>query len=328
MELILNTFGVSLSRDNNGFVISNADGKHRIPVQGISAIHLHQGVQVTSDAIMLAVENEIEVIFARKDGNPVGRVWSPKYGSISTIRKGQLNFSFSHDAVEWIKNVIVRKIENQQALIMALNTDDHLTATAMAKAINRLEDYRNKVERLQGEIVSDIAATLRGWEGQSSKIYFEALNQFLPEEVRFEQRSQHPALDPVNALLNYGYGILYGKIEAALIKAGIDPYVGIMHRDNYNRPVLVYDVIEIYRIWVDYVVYNLVMQNIITEEFYSVKEDSSYWLEPLGRRILIQSLADYMEEVVDFQGTSRSRATQIQLYAQNLAQIFKKYDKS
>lgn len=328
MELILNTFGVSLSRDNNGFVISNADGKHRIPVQGISAIHLHQGVQVTSDAIMLAVENEIEVIFARKDGNPVGRVWSPKYGSISTIRKGQLNFSFSHDAVEWIKNVIVRKIENQQALIMALNTDDHLTATAMAKAINRLEDYRNKVERLQGEIVSDIAATLRGWEGQSSKIYFEALNQFLPEEVRFEQRSQHPALDPVNALLNYGYGILYGKIEAALIKAGIDPYVGIMHRDNYNRPVLVYDVIEIYRIWVDYVVYNLVMQNIITEEFYSVKEDGSYWLEPLGRRILIQSLADYMEEVVDFQGTSRSRATQIQLYAQNLAQIFKKYDKS
>lgn len=327
MELILNTYGITLNRDNNGFVICNNDGKHRIPIEGITSIQIHKGVQVTSDAIMLAIENEIEVIFAQKDGSPVGRVWSPKYGSISSIRRGQLNFSFSQDAVKWIKDVIVTKIENQQALIMALNNDDKVSLNIMNKAINRLEDYRNKIDKLQGEIVSDIAATLRGWEGVSSKIYFEMLNNYLPEHLRFEQRTQHPALDPANAMLNYGYGLLYGKIEGALIKAGIDPYVGIMHRDNYNRPVLVYDIIERYRIWVDYVVYNLLIQNVITEEFYSKKDDGSCWLETLGRRILIQSLTDYLEEVVEQKGVSRSRATQIQLYAQSLAQTFKKYEK-
>ena len=31
MELILNTFGVSLNRDNEGFVINTSDGKQRIP---------------------------------------------------------------------------------------------------------------------------------------------------------------------------------------------------------------------------------------------------------------------------------------------------------
>lgn len=63
----------------------------------------------------------------------------------------------------------------------------------------------------------------------------------------------------VNALLNYGYGILYGSIQVELIKAGIDPYIGVLHRDNYNKPVLVYDIIELYRTWIDEVVFSLVL---------------------------------------------------------------------
>ena len=99
-----------------------------------------------------------------------------------------------------------------------------------------------------------------------------------------------------------------------------------MHRDDYNRPVLVYDVIELYRIWVDYVVYSLVAQRVITDDYYSVREDGSYWLEGLGRRVLIQSMNDYLEEVITLRGVSRSRTMQMQLYAQSLAQMFKKYE--
>ena len=193
------------------------------------------------------------------------------------------------------------------------------------KPIRRLEDYRRKIQTAEGNIVSDVAATLRGWEGLASKIYFTSFNDFIPEEYRFEKRTQHPATDIANALLNYGYGLLYGKIEGALIKAGIDPYVGVMHRDDYNRPVLVYDVIELYRVWIDYVVIQLLRQKAITDEHYSIREDGSYWLEALGRRILIQSVNDYLDEIVEINGQSRSRMTQIALYAQNLAQKFKHY---
>lgn len=326
MDLILNTFGVALNRDNEGFVISNADGRQRIPVTGIRSIQVHRGAQITSDAILLAIENEIEIIFNDKGGMPKGRVWSCSYGSISTIRKGQINFTFSHEAVDWIKDIIVRKIDNQQAIVVLLSSDLPERKIAVSRVVNRLEDYKNKIKHLDGDIVSDVASTLRGWEGLSSKIYFEALNYVLPERFRFEQRSQHPAMDPANALLNYGYGLLYSRIEGALIKAGIDPYIGVMHRDNYNRPVLVYDVIEIYRIWIDYVVYTLLMQNVVSDECFSMREDGSYWLESLGRRILIQSFNDYMEEVIENKGNTRSRGTQIQLYAQSLAQKFKKFD--
>lgn len=326
MELVLNTFGTSLSRDNEGFVINYGEGRQRIPAEGIKSIQISKGAQITSDAVLLAIEKEIEVLFMDKAGNPMGRIWSPKYGSVSTIRKGQLSFSFSKDAVSWIKDVLCKKIANQQALLLMMHNDDAEKAKKIDKAIARLEDYRTKVGSIDGEIVSDIASNLRGWEGQSAKIYFETMNLFLPEELKFASRSQHPATDVVNAMLNYGYGLLYGKIEGALIKAGIDPYIGVMHRDDYNRPVLVYDVIELYRIWVDYVVFSLVTQNAITDEYYSVKEDGSYWLEALGRRILIQSVNDYLDEVITTNGIQRSRQHQITLYAQNLAQKFKLFD--
>ena len=326
MELILNTYGTSLNRENDGFVVSKDGTRQRIPAEGITSIQISRGAQITSDAVLLAVEREIEVIFTTNDGSPMGRIWSPKYGSISTIRKGQVNFSFSHDAVGWIKEIIRKKIENQQALVMLFTPDDDAMRSLVTKSVNRLEDYRNKITNLQGDIVADVAAQLRGWEGLASKIYFETLNRFIPASLSFAQRTQHPAMDPVNALLNYGYGLLYGKVEGALIKAGIDPYIGIMHRDNYNRPVLVYDIIEIYRIWIDYVVFSLAAQNAITDEYFSVKDDGSHWLEPLGRRVLIQSVNDYLEDVVAQNGIARSRKTQIDLYAQALAQKFKQFE--
>ena len=326
MELILNTFGVTLNRDNECFVITTADGRQRIPPDGIRSIQVSRGAQVTSDAVMLAVEREIELLFVDRSGTPVARVWSPKYGSIATIRKGQLNFTFTHDALVWIKEVIMQKMENQQALMLLLQTEDPAEKAIVEKNIARLEDYRNKVLHLDGDVVNDVAPTLRGWEGQASRIYFSTINMFLPEQYRFEQRSQHPALDATNAFLNYGYGVLYGKIEGALIKAGIDPYIGVLHRDDYNRPVLVYDVIERYRIWVDYVVYTLIAQNVITDDYYSVRDDGSYWLEALGRRVLIQSLNDYLDDNVTQAGIIRSRATHLNLYVQQLAQKLKTYN--
>lgn len=326
MELILNTFGTTLGRDTEGFVIVNSEGRQRIPAEGIKTIQIGRGAQISSDAVMLAISKEIEILFVGKGGDVFGRIWSPKYGSVSTIRKGQLNFSLSHEALVWIKEVLRQKIENQQALMLMMETSDATVKSKVDTAIHRLEDYRTKIAGIDGEVVADVAATLRGWEGVASKIYFETLNLFLPDQYRFEHRSQRPAMDVVNAMLNYGYGMLYGKIEGALIKTGIDPYIGVLHRDDYNRPVLVYDVIELYRVWIDYVVYSLVIQNAITDEYYSVQPDGSYWLEALGRRVLIQSVNDYLSEVIEQRGQQRSRSHQMFLYAQNLAQQFKQME--
>ena len=83
-----------------------------------TSIQISRGAQITSDAVLLAVENEIEVLFNNRTGKPMACIWSPKYGPVATIRKGQLAFTFSPDAVGWIKEVLCKKTENQQTMLL------------------------------------------------------------------------------------------------------------------------------------------------------------------------------------------------------------------
>lgn len=326
MELVLSTYGTLLSRADDCLMVSVGERRQRIAVHDLRSIQVGPGVQLTSDAVMLAIEHEIDILFIDRMGNPNGRVWSPKYGSISTIRKGQLAFIQSVDATKWIAEELSKKISSQQALLLILpRKEDKTAAIRNAKAVERMEDYRLKIMANSDAPLTEVAPQIRGWEGSASRIYFEELNNYLPPQYRFDARSQHPAKDIANAFLNYGYGILYGRVEGALIKAGIDPYIGILHRDGYNRPVLVYDVIEQYRVWVDYVVFGLMSQLELDESYYSVDDEGAYWLEALGRRVLIQGVNDYLEEVVSMGGVQRSRATQIQQYAYELAKMFQQY---
>ncbi|MBN2662831.1 MAG: CRISPR-associated endonuclease Cas1 [Bacteroidales bacterium] len=322
MHLILNTFGTYLSVRNNNFLVIHADGKQYVEPSKIKSISISKGAQISSDAAILAIEKNIDVLFVNKMGKPVGRIWSNKFGSITTIRRKQLDFSLSKQAIDWIKEVIVEKMNNQIALLLTFDIQDTKTQNIVNRIINRITDYQKKISIIEGENIAEVAKSLRGWEGAASKNYFAALNIFLPEVYKFSERSQHPAKDIFNALLNYGYGIMYGKIEAELIRAGIDPYVGILHREDYNRPVLTFDVIEKYRIWIDYVVVNLLMHSAIDEDAYLKKNDGSVWLEGLSKRILIQSVNDYLEEVVQIQSTHRSRAEHIKIYCQKLAKKF------
>lgn len=325
MEIVVTTFGTAINRDNEGFVISTSEGRQRIPTDGITTFSISRGAQITSDAIMLAIEKEIEIIFMGRGGDVVGRVWSPKYGSISTIRKGQLAFTRSPDAIRWIKEVLAKKIENQESILLMMNRRNVQQDELIGRVIPRMEAFKSRVAAVRGERMQDVASSLMGLEGSASKLYFSSLNFFIPERLRFAERSQHPARDVANALLNYGYGVLYGKVEGSLIRAGIDPYIGVLHRDNYNRPAMVYDVIELYRVWVDYVVYTLLAQDVVTDDYYSRKDDGSCWLEGLGRRVLIQSLNDYLDVTTGDGPNRRSRATQIFHYAQGLAQHFKTF---
>ncbi|MBN2664077.1 MAG: CRISPR-associated endonuclease Cas1 [Bacteroidales bacterium] len=322
MHLVLNTFGTYLAVQNRNFIVIHSDGRQTLEPSKIKTISISKGAQISSDAAIMAIENNIDVIFTNNVGKPIGRIWSNKFGSITTIRRKQLDFTLSKQAIDWIKEIIAEKISNQIALLLTFDIQDNTTQNNLNRITNRILDYKNKVSQLEGENIADVAKSLRGWEGAASKNYFSALNFLLPEQYRFDERSQHPAKDIFNALLNYGYGMMYGKIEAELIRAGIDPYVGVMHREDYNRPVLTFDVIEKYRVWVDFVVINLLLHSAIDEDSYLKKEDGSVWLEGLSKRILIQSINDFLEEIVKIGSFQRSRNEHIKIFCQKLAKKF------
>ena len=325
MHLVINSYGATLQKENDLFVVSTPDGKQTFPPDKISSISISKAARVTSDAVLLAIKYQVDLLFVNDMGMPEGRVWSIKYGSVSNIRRAQLDFMYSPEVIPWVKELLSVKINNQIAMLLALQPENTVLPlyNIVRFAINGIEDHKQKIVKAEGECISDIAASLRGWEGAAGRKYFETISALLPSDYQFENRNRQPATDMFNAMLNYAYGMLYGKVEGALIKAGIDPYCGIFHRDDYNRPALVYDVIEKYRMWMDYVVIQLCRQQALpTDCFETDTVTGGCRIESLGKRILIQSVNDYLAEIVLLNGKERSRLTHIDLDAQQLAQFF------
>ena len=130
-------------------------------------------------------------------------------------------------------------------------------ADFLADKQERILHFREQILAVDAVQVSDVAERIRGWEGNAGRHYFEALSRAIPTEFAFRGRSFRPAHDPFNAALNYAYGILYSRTERALMLAGLDPYLGFLHRDDYNLMSLVFDFIEPYRIHAERCVFGL-----------------------------------------------------------------------
>lgn len=321
MHLVLDTPGTCLRKENELFLVETEAGRRHVVPTKVQSLTVHRGVLLSADAVLLALTHEVELLFADGGGFPAGRVWSGKYGSVATIRKNQWQFARSPAALGWVQQLLVAKIDHQLALLLTLGQDEELRL-----ATGRMETLRDRIARAEGTLDA-VSGSLRGWEGTCGRLYFEQVARHLPAAYAFAGRSQHPALDMFNCLLNYAYGVLYGRVEGALVRAGLDPYAGIFHRDEYNRPVLVYDVIERFRVWAEYVVVDLCCQQVIYREFFELRPhgdgQTAFWLAPEGKRILLTALHDYLAEVVALGGQSRSRLVHLDLYAQQLAQGWK-----
>jgi CRISPR-associated protein Cas1 len=157
-----------------------------------------------------------------------------------------------------------------------------------------------------------------GLEGTAGRTYFEALSYIMPDRFKFDGRSRNPAKDEFNCLLNYGYGVLYSMVEKACIIAGLDPYVGFIHTDNYNKLSLVFDLIEPFRILVDQTVVYLISGRKIKQEYFD-KLKNGLTLNREGKAVLIEALNNTFEKTVRYRGRNIKNRNIIQFEAHRIA---------
>jgi CRISP-associated protein Cas1 len=144
----------------------------------------------------------------------------------------------------------------------------------------------------------------------------------LPQQYQFGGRSFRPAKDAFNAFLNYAYGVLYSRVEKALMLAGIDPYVGFLHRDDYNYKSMVYDFIEPYRGYADKAVFTLFSAKKVRQD-HTDEITNGVSMNKEGKALLMEHFNSYLEEEkVRYKGRQQSRAATIQFDAHQLANEF------
>ena len=320
MDLIINTYGSYLRKNQDCFLIRDEEtGKStEISCKKISTILITTSAFISTDAIQMAMDNNIDIIFLDSFGDPYGRVWHSKLGSTVLIRRRQLEISTNQEGIEFAKEFTVTKLNNQIEFLEKLKMNRQEKVEILNNYIEDLQSYLAKINSINSETIDEIRNTLMGLEGTAGRIYFDALSFIMPDKYKFEGRSRNPAKDEFNTLLNYAYGVLYSLVEKACIIAGLDPYVGIIHTDNYNKKSMVFDLIEMFRIFADTTVVYLFSQRKVNDNLFD-KIKGGLTLNKEGKAVLLEELNKTFDTTIRYRNRNIKKRDTIQFECHRIA---------
>jgi len=317
MQLVINTHGAYLKKSNNCFLVKTDEKSFEVSADKVDSILITTSATITTDAIEFAVENNIDITFLNHFGDPYGRVWHSKLGSTTLIRRRQLEAESTDLGFSLARGWIAIKIENQIDFLKDLKKNRPDQKDVLEIPIAKIEELRGTLLGMKGSL--DLRrGSIMGVEGMASQIYFNTISSIMPEQWKFKGRSRDPARDAFNCLLNYGYGVLYSRVERACIIAGLDPYVGFLHTDNYNKRSFVFDLIEIFRTHIDRTVVNLFSKKQVSPSHFDSVPGGLY-LNKEGKAVLIGAVNEMFDRDINYHGRNVKIMNTIQMECHSIA---------
>ena len=320
MQLVLDTTGLHVSKRNNCFHIKSKKQSRMISPRRITSIAVVTDCSFTTAALLLAVKNEIPVLFFSRTGKENARIWSPYFGSISTLRRKQLAFYCRPEAAAWCGMLLKLRGNGQISNLDKLHREGRLSSERYFEVKEGIRKILESVVDLGSSSNMKFAGRLMGLEGTVSRRYWEGLVTAFGKEYGFAGRSRRPAKDRFNALLNYWFGMLYSKVEGAILSVGLDPYMGFLHAGEYQKPSLAFDMIEPFRPWAEELLIDVCLNRGLDTGYFDLEEEGCS-LNREGKREFIPLFNGWMEDRCRFLGKVKTRKNHLLAFAGELAKL-------
>ena len=260
----------------------------RYPLHTLSAI-ITFSYSGASPALMGAcAQRGISLSFCSPRGKFLARVTGESNGNV-LLRRTQ--YRIADDPVQscvLARNMIFGKIHNARWSIQRTRRDHSLRVddARLGEVSEQLKDVLPQV------LCQEDLDSLRGLEGAAATAYFGVFDQLIlgnKAVFHFTTRSRRPPMDPVNALLSFAYSLLSHDCASALESAGLDSYVGFLHRDRPGRSSLALDLMEELRPCIaDRFVLSCINNRLFQKSDFDYRENGAVFLNEKGRRTFLQ----------------------------------------
>jgi len=206
------------------------------PLERVLAVVVHGNVDLSGGLIRELLWRDLPVVWCSSSGRVIGWASSSKRPNGGPRVKQHVASATGH--LELARAFVRAKIGNQ--------------ATLLRRHGDQAETVANlrKLQRRTGKATS--IPELYGIEGDAAARYFSAFASMLSSDVvqqglTLSTRTRRPARDPVNAALNFCYGMLVADLIRAIASCGLDPHAGFLHSSSRNKPALALDLAEEFR---------------------------------------------------------------------------------
>lgn len=327
-HLIIDQYGAFLGKYSERLIVTKGDEKiAQAPLIHLESVVIaNQGVSLSAEAVRECTERGIPIFFISGTGTAYASLYSAGLTGTVATRRAQLEAYHTTRGLALVLAFGVGKLYNQSNLLKYIAKYRKENSPVLYEELRRcaaevldhlieMEQIRRYPEFMDGTVtINDLRHELLGLEGHAAQKYWNAVKQVLPEKYGFPGRIRRGATDPVNAALNYGYGILYGQVERCLVLAGLDPFAGFLHVDRPGKPSLTLDFIEEFRpVVVDRTVFGMANKNVAFDF------DGHHMLTKETRRILATKINERLDSEAPFENKRYPIRAIIQIQARHLA---------
>jgi CRISPR-associated protein Cas1 len=287
--LYLTHQGSKLQKNHGRFVLSLPDQNAiNIPMTEVEQVMVFGNVQITTPTIAACLHRHIPVMFLSQTGTYRGHLWHAEYDN---YRAEAAQFERFND-LRWqfaiAREIVKGKAWNSKQLLLKLNR--RRQSETVSTAVTRIDRDLRVIDQLESSPTA--LDSLRGHEGAIAAHYFPALGQLISNpSFTLSTRRRRPATDPVNALLSFGYMLLFNNVLSLLHLEGLNPYLGNLHRSDRHETQLAFDLMEEFRSpIVDTLVLTLLNQQVLApEDFLPPKANGAVYLNDDSRRRYLQA---------------------------------------
>ncbi|WP_448595891.1 CRISPR-associated endonuclease Cas1 [Thermoflexus hugenholtzii] len=319
-HLLVSEYGAFLGKHHGRLRVSR-DGQVLVeaPLLHLEAVLiLGAGVALSADAVEVCCADGIPIYFLDPAGRPYAALYSAGLTGTVRTRREQLLAYRDRRGVELAIAFARGKITNQANFLRYAAKYRERAAPEAARrlhqAAERVRGALEDLQGLQGDTVEEIREQILAIEGRAAQRYWEALGAVIPESYGWPGRIPRGAQDPINAALNYGYGILYGQVERSLVLAGLDPYGGFIHADRPGKPSLVLDLIEEFRaVVVDRTVVGMATKGM------KLEVDGEGRLTEEARRSVAEKILERLDAAERYEGKRQPLRVILQSQARHIA---------
>ena len=279
-----------------------------IPVRRISEIMVMEKAVFSSALLKKCTEANIPFTLTLNSGYYITTVKpdSKKYFD-TAFAHGRAFYAMSETEVLCIaKEFAAGKLLNYAALFKQRYARD------MNHFIRQIEESAANINA-----ASDINQ-VRGYEGAMAKKIYEKYNSIIENPAFHIIRRERKRPDPINSLFNFGYYLLFTRVNATIRAVGLNPYLGFLHSPEDNYESFVCDVEELFRSRIDRFIISLINLKTITEADFTRTEK-----ECRLSRAAVRKFINQLEKEMERKNTRNTLSLKESIYVQVI--VLKKY---
>ena len=210
----------------------------KIRMIDVSSITLIGNIQITTQAVRYLSSNNIPICYLSYGGWFTGIVngMSHKNVELRICQYGKAVDSKSFMPIA--REMVFGKIRNCITLLRRNHKNNPILA------LGELDRFSERVRTVKKY------DQLLGIEGMAARVYFSEFSGMVKTDLYdfdFNGRNRRPPLDPINAMLSFLYTLLTKQVTTILLRVGLDPYLGFLHKPKYGKPALALDLMEEFR---------------------------------------------------------------------------------